>query len=489
MGDATKIGRFGQVLDDPALLRNGRNMLRRGAGEAAEGGVSLRSAVGGVDDLVVAMGPSALGGPQIYNPALIPDAKDIDSAQDAGRAAGKRLKKNGNNLAGAAVVAGTVAESAIAGQQPATAPKTDFVPIGQESAAFKAATPVVDIVEKASSVAGIGMMGVEMGLPLLGGAVGLFGKAGQKAKAVLNKPNLYLNPQAQVDAGHMTTGGHINNAMMAGFSVISTFGVAKGFSAGLDSLKHMNEAITGVPANKVSAMTLLTSNNLPDVVLQARRHLLQEHLSRGAVNVLSLGLIGRSIMRKKAMGMAEFLIPMGIGMGVDMMMGESALPFFAGVSNAHKAGEKIPAQAYAEFIVASSSDIKRRGPIGMRAARLIGEEAAAQQVAPGVLLAEIEASLQAHKHGKKGAFDLRIDRAIEKGEMMKAGHGHAAQAPQAAISHQPQAAMAQPEPTMVDRIGAGGKPRDIAVQGRFTKQLKQEIASPDISAGGRVTGP
>ena len=236
-------------------------------------------------------------------------------------------------------------------------------------------------------------------------------------------------------------------------------------------------------------MALLTSNNVPDLVKGARRHLLQENVSRGAVNLLSLGLIGRSMMRKKAMGFAEFLVPAGVGMGIDILMGESALPFFAGVANAHKAGEKIPAQAYGEFLMAASTELKNRGPLGKRVAMLIGEEAATTQIAPGVLLAEIEANLQAHKHGQKGAFDARIDRAIATAEKNKVVHGAHAKLPTAHIqvTNQAPAQVVQPQVSMVDRIGVGNK-QDIAAQGGFAKKVEQERAALGQGAMG-VTVP
>ncbi|MBY0408100.1 MAG: hypothetical protein K2Q01_10445 [Rickettsiales bacterium] len=350
--------------------------------------------------------------------------------------------------------------------------------VGDEGSFFKTADPLMNTVEKVATVAGIGQMVTDLAIPLASGAASKMGF--KKTSEFIHKPVEYLNPKAKVEKGEMTLGGHINNVMMLGFAGISTYGVAKGFAQNVDSLKHMYSDMTGTPMDKISTMTLLTSNNVPEMVKQARKHLLAEHMSRGGLGLVNLGLVVRSILRKKSMGMVEFLVPMAAGFGIDFMMGNSVLPYYAGVANAHASGQAIPKEAYAEFLLEASADLKRRGPVGARVAGALGAEFAAENASPGAILKEIEATAKAHQQGQKGPMDARIDRALAAAEAAKKAKAEGKQA------QEPVAAKG--EKSMVERIGAGGKPRDIDVQGKFTGKLKQELTGADMGAG-RVTVP
>ncbi len=473
-----------QIMDEPGALAGGKRLfgqLMGGEGAAAGGSMSpqmRRAIVSGSDDVAAVLANPSLSpiAPATFNPALI-DGNDIDNARDAGKAASQRLKNGRAQRERDALKNGAGPEDLGQPVQPVNRVKEHFQgrQVGEEAAAFKLADPVMRVTETVASVAGGVTAVAELGLPLLGAGVGLVGA--KSAQTFLNKPNEYLNPKDMADKkGHVSKGTHINNAMMAGFSAVAVYGVAKSASQGLSALDAMNEAMTG---KKLSTMALLTSSNVPDVVKQARSHFLKEHISRGAVNLLSLGLIGRSVIKKKAPSPPEFLIPMGIGMGIDILMGESALPFFAGVQNAHKAGQELPPQAYGEFLLAASQDLKRRGPIGKRVAMALGDEFAAEKASPAAIMVLIEESIQAHKQGKKGKLDERIDNVIAKAEMEKAAHH---QAPQAALAA-PQAAVQHPQASMVDKIGAAGKSRDINVKGKFTEKLKQEMAAPSLGVG------
>lgn len=486
MGDATKLGRAGEAFGEGVSLMRGP--LRRGAQEIAnETPLNLRSALPLADDLVMlgtrpGVNPLA---PQIYNPALVPDSRDLDNAQDAGRMASQRL-----NATPAVVAASNLAQPDNNAVQ--KKPGVDFKPVDEEGAFFKAAAPVMNVAESASNVANVALMGTDMVLPVLSGAVGWAGKklgskTAVKAADLLDAPNRFLNPKDIAD-GKATLGTHINNGVMAGFSALSAYGVAKGFSAGLNSLKHMNEAITGQPADQVSTMALLTSSNVPDTIKHARRHLLQEHVLRGGANLVGLGLIGRAMMHKRSMDWKEFLIPTGLDLGVNIMMGESALPYFAGVANAHKAGEKIPPQAYGEFLLAASTELKKHGPLGYKVAMSIGQEAAAAQTAPALLLAENEANIQAHKHGQKGPLDARIDRALAKinagkaakGQVAAGGHAEAGAPAAQVMAHAPQQAVAGPH---VTRLQKGAVAQPVEVLGTHTGRRNHELTKtgePDI---------
>lgn len=410
------------------------------------------------DDVAMYANSHAASGSQVLNPNAIPDGEDVKNA--------KKLKNVAGRAAGLGV--GTVAAR--------RAVEEPFKPIGEESGLFKATEPLANIAEKGASGAMMGLMGAELALPLLAGGAGLVARVpGLKplktAEKWLNAPKEYLHPPALAQKNQMTLGGKLNNGLMAGFSAVALYGVAKTASQGLDSLKHMNEALTGVPADKVSTIGLLTSNNVPDLVKEARSHFIKEHLGRAGANLAGIGLIVRSMLRKKSLGFLEMFVPAGAGMAVDVLMGESALPYFAGVANAQKMGQALPPQAYAEFLMATSKDLKDRGAMGRQVAMGLGEIYAAQNMPIGNVLKEIEASSQAHKHGGASVFDQRVSGVIAKAEAERAAMK------KARGGHEMHHTAAKPEVSMVNKIGKGAQPHDVEVKGKFTQKLQQEMTA------------
>lgn len=466
MVDFTKLGRRGQ--------RTLMDALREGV--VNEGPAFRRALVNGADDAAVLL--SGQMTTPVFNPAALPDAEDARLARDAGRAARNRLKR-GSGSERDALTHGVGADHL---ERPV--PQVNRVakylgtparPVGKEAGLFETLDRPVELARTGAEIAGGVQMVTELVLPVVVAPVAGW-VAGDRARQWLRKPGEYLNPQDKLAKGQMTPGGHLNNGMMFGFSAIAAYGMARGFSQNLDSLRHMYAEMTGTRAENVSTLGLLTSGDAPELVKQARGHLLREYIGRGAVQALSLGLIGRAMWNKKIMGMKEFLIPMGAGVGLDIVMGESALPFFAGVTNAHKAGQDIPPQAYAEFLLAADPDLKRRGAVGRRVAHALGVEYAAAHVSPTDILLKVEASLQAHKRGEKGGIDEDIQRVIAKAE------AHQAKAPQA-----PAPSPAQPEARMAETSG-GRKPRgERAVHGKYTRMIRQEQAQAAPAGGVTVS--
>jgi hypothetical protein len=356
---------------------------------------------------------------------------------------------------------------------------TNAAVVGDEGAVFKVTDPVVDGLSKTGEMVGYATIATDMALPLVGGAAGLVGLKG--VKSTLNAPSKFLSEHGpglkKIGEGQRSLNTTIQDGLMLGFSAISAYGVAKGFSQNLDSLKHMYSEVTGVPPEKVSTIALLTGK-VPEVVAEARSHFLKEYVSRGAISAIGLGLIVRG-MRKGGVGLLEGLVPTFAGMGVDMLMGESALPYFAGVSNAHKAGQEIPGSAYAEFLMASSKELKSHGNVGRRVAMIMGDEYAKEKASPTQILREIEESLQAKKTGQKSKFDHRIEEILAKTHMDQPQQAHGAQARGAHGQHE-----AGHGPSMVERVN-GAKTRDLEVKGKFTQKLKQEMTAqePGIAPG------
>lgn len=528
MVDITKFG-IDAATDPGVTSRVGRfvNKFKRG-GEAAEGAGSFKGAGLADDILMQANNPMVVGG--------VPDSGDFDKAVDASKIAKNRIAGTkasrdkaeldtvlGRDTGAAAVapetaavvpevaaptnrikdylpaepVVAPVAAAAPVVSSPVVAPKAvvEVAPpaaaapqpvamppavkgkpveeVGKAGAVYAALDPVVDIGNKVAGAGGLALAGVEMLAPIVGGGISKLGFA--KTGEMFKKPNEYLNPEAEVKAGKYTLGGKLNNGLMLGFGVLSGYGVAKQWSEGMHSLVKMQEAMTG---KKVSSpMALLTANDVPEVVKDARKHLLMEHIGRGASSLLNIGLVARAMFRRKSMSMWEFAIPAAAGMAVDIAMGQSALPFFANVQNAHNAGQQLPPQAYAEFLMASSSDLKRRGAIGYQVAAKLGEIYAVQKTAPGDVLKDVEANLQAHKHGHKGKLDGMIDQVLAEAEQKKLAAKQMQDVQGHAKPHN-----GQQQVSMVEKIGAGGKPREIDVRGKYTKQLKNEVSSTEQGA-------
>lgn len=64
---------------------------------------------------------------------------------------------------------------------------------------------------------------------------------------------------------------------------------------------------------------------------------------------MDLGIAVKSAMNSK-MSLLTFFIPAAIGKAANMMIGESVIPYYSALKQAHASGQKIPAEAYAEFI-------------------------------------------------------------------------------------------------------------------------------------------
>lgn len=444
---------FGEIAENPTVQNRIGQLVRKGAPA--------------LDDIVIATNPGAM----------------IDGASDLGKAAKKRIGKDGKPIDDF-----DPRYSGVAGSDAAPAPVNrmakHFDAVGEAAAPIQVVDKVFSTVEPVLNVAGIADMGVTMLAPALGTLATKL-KA-PKLGAALNAPNNYLNPEAKVKAGELTLGGKLNNAMMGTFAGIAVFGVAKSFSEKMDALKHLQSDLTGVPVAQISTMGLLMANDVPEMVKAARKHVMTEHLGRIATTGTGFALALRAIFRKKSMGMKEFLIPTFAGLGVDMLMGESVLSIYSGVKNAHGTGQPLDANAYSEFLMSASDDLKKRGAVGKRVSLALAEQYLAEDphVSPAKMVKDIESSLKFHRKGQRGgAFDARIDAVLAQAEAEKLAHKAETKA-----GPEMQAVEPAKAPTMVDKIGAAGKARDVVVQGKgiHTGRLKKEMT---VEPGLSMTGP
>lgn len=251
-----------------------------------------------------------------------------------------------------------------------------------------------------ANVVGQAIMVGEWVLPVLGGAVGFLGF--KRAKGVLNKPKDILQ-NTKVGAGTLS------NAMLDGsFAVgsgIEMFGVARSYSQKMDSLKDMYTDMTGRKASQMSS-----DKHLPKAVAEAQAHVFKEHSIRGVLSSLGGALSLRSLLKggsgTKTM-IAWMVLPFA-SEGVNMLMGEApVLHIYKGIADAHKRGEQIPAQTYAEFVLTASNDLQTRGASGKELAGKLAEQYAAVNAAPAAILNEVE----------NGRMMQRIKVIVENGEV------------------------------------------------------------------------
>ena len=326
--------------------------------------------------------------------------------------------------------------------------------IGKEDGLFQALNPAVNTAESLMQYVVGADLAVNMGLPLLGGVVGVLGLKG--VQETLNKPRQLLNPEAVSKAGNLTLGQKISSGVFIGFTAVGAYGVARTFSQNLEALRHMHSDISGIPVEKISSWSLLTGKVSP-VVAEARSHLLREFIPKGLAQLGGLAWV-ISVARRSTASFGENImsgmLPQLASTGIDIFMGESILPVYSGFANAYKSGKPLPAEAYAEFILAGNDDLKKRR-VGRQVATELGTQFANEKTDPAEILREMD----------DGRFQARINQLISKDE--------AELTRQNALKQQKvQTAAPAPPVSMVDKVN-GAKPERQAI-GKFTGMLHDE---------------
>lgn len=311
--------------------------------------------------------------------------------------------------------------------------------------------PFIAALRKVEGVVNIAGMG-DVALMILGGAAGLVRLHGVKEK--LETPRKFLQSKNIV--------GNINgyNLLLdGGFvlgSALGAYGVAKDFSEKLESLKLMYADMTGKDVRLVTAQEALTGK-APKAVVVAREHLKQEHGSRFIAQLTGLGFNLRGLL-KGGGGMAGFLgfmIPMAASTAIDAFMGESpVLHIYKGISEAHKRGEDISVQAYAEFVCAADSRFKKLGvenPVTLK----VAEQLHTQKISPAMILKMAEAG-QLVNFGDAAAAEIKNEISSQDKDntnVLSRFSQKNAHIPQAAIvgPHSEKIVKAQMEPHLQER--------------------------------------
>ncbi len=181
----------------------------------------------------------------------------------------------------------------------------------------------------------------------------------------------------------------VMDAAMIGTSVLGMYGVARGFTQQLTSLRHMYADMTGKDYHSVSNYQVLTGK-VPAPVAQARAQLFKTFGFRSIMQTVSMGF-AIAFTRGKA-GWKTIAAQIGTQMAeepLSQMLGESVLPVYSEVRKAHALGQQIPPEFYAEFIGAASLDLHKRGGAENAFTREVARQYAAENASPGEVLKEI----------------------------------------------------------------------------------------------------
>jgi hypothetical protein len=233
-----------------------------------------------------------------------------------------------------------------------------------------------------------------------------FSKAIEASKNLSSKDSKILKKLNEVAGSHFTSGSFknigdgikalpkaIGNApvltgvMNTGFiasSAIGMFSIAKEFQHNLTALKKMSSDITGKPVSTFSVLFGKT----PAPVAEARSKLLK---GLAISEASSAAALGSSVVQavKGSVSTAGFLVPQLVGMGANMLVGESSLSSYTTLSQAHALGKEIPVKAYAELVGKASPELRARGAEGSVFSKKLAEQYAAEKTSPAQVMREV----------------------------------------------------------------------------------------------------
>jgi hypothetical protein len=174
------------------------------------------------------------------------------------------------------------------------------------------------------------------------------------------------------------------NVALIVLAVASLGKVVTNFFKNVAGLKTMSKDITGKEA---STMEILTGK-APAPIKEARSKLIKSSIVSGITDTASLGLV-TAMAVKGNVGFLSFMAPQAVSMGVNSMIGESSLPLYTELSQAHASGQKISGEAYAALIGAVSPEIKARGGADSKFAQELGKIYAEENASPAQVMRRI----------------------------------------------------------------------------------------------------
>ncbi|MDX2073489.1 MAG: hypothetical protein SFX19_03880 [Alphaproteobacteria bacterium] len=169
---------------------------------------------------------------------------------------------------------------------------------------------------------------------------------------------------------------------------LQMYGVAREFSGMVQAMEELEHDLTG---KKVSAAGVLLGN-VSKPVAALRTQLLQTDGTHMLAAMANLGInIAMAFSNRLGFmsSMLMFQAPELINTVAEGVFGHSPLPVYSGLRAAYNAGQEIPAEAYAEFLLLSSKELRDHGSRGKRMASEIAKEYAGQHVSPAEVLRKV----------------------------------------------------------------------------------------------------
>lgn len=214
-----------------------------------------------------------------------------------------------------------------------------------------------------------------------------------------------------------------------------------------NSFRTLSDMEMDISGRKKSTVGLLFGR-VSRPVAEARSKLLKTFFLREATEGVGMVLNVKQAMNRHV-GLAAFLVPQGISMGLGALIGESSDKAYARLSAAIDSGEDVPPEAYAGFLTEVSKDLGKKGA-SSAFTQEIARQYAAEKAAPAAIFKEIE----------NGALKSRIDKLIAANEAAKAA-----------------TPAAEPSRSHVDKLDKTARP----AVGQYTGKLLHEKASEQIA--------
>lgn len=197
------------------------------------------------------------------------------------------------------------------------------------------------------------------------------------------------------------------------FSVGSLIGVANNFRKNISTLKEMSKAITG---KETSTLGVVFGKASDPIIKEARSKLFSNSVISGATDAISLGLVINDTV-KGNVGFLKFMAPQAASSVLNAVVGGSTLPIYTALRDAHAAGQKISAEAYAELIGSASKELKARGGSSSVFAKELGKiyedmqpppSQVLRRAANGEMMKDVKALMTANEAAKTTAASSTV---------------------------------------------------------------------------------
>ncbi len=233
-------------------------------------------------------------------------------------------------------------------------------------------------------------------------------KVGQRASEIIGKTADFIAPVTNKISKIPGLGGlHADNikaspqaiaktsAMHAAFTgafatstATNLYTEARSFGSQMVGLRQLAAKLTNRKLDDVTTFDVLFGD-MPKAVTEARNVLLATSGVHTITEAATLGILLKSAAIDRRLGMFGSMFaweaPNLIRDAAEGFIGKSFLPMYQALNQAEEAGQAIPPQALAEFIMAANSSIRDRGRTGAAFAM----ELAQQYLMEGVKLAAI----------------------------------------------------------------------------------------------------